>query len=449
MRFPYWTPGLLGVRWVDHFRKTDSLELWPELMESQWKSPAELRQDQWSAFLKLLSHATAQVPYYRRIFRERGLHLRDFQSPEDLHRLPILTKEIIREEGKGMLAENFPDWQARPKATSGSTGVSLHFFLDRLSHGHQWASIWRAWSLAGFRPGDRWAMLSGGALVPGRSNFRQRGYTWLNGAIQLPSYRLNDLEFSRFHSILQNNPLSLLYAYPSNLRLFARWLQERGHKLPLKACITTSELLLPQWRKEIEEGSGVPVFDTYGSNDGGLIAFECEEKQGHHLNMEGNLLEVLDSDEQASPEGETGKVVSTNLLNYTLPFIRYELGDRASLNQSPCACGRGLDRVASVEGRMRDFIQTPEGAYLHGTLFNQLLLPIDWIEIYQVVQKERERLTLRLVTSRKPSGMEEAQLIESIQNSLDSSIRIEIERVEEIKRSSAGKYRMVLSHLDD
>ncbi|MBM4117958.1 hypothetical protein FJ251_09525 [bacterium] len=165
MTAPPWTPGRLGVRLVDRFRRTEALRLYPGVMASQWDSPDALQELQWEALRALIAHAARQVPYYRRLFRDRGLEPEDFREPADLALLPRLTKEIIRREGAAMLADDWRRFQPRTKATSGSTGVPLRFWIDRRSHGHHWAFIWRAWALSGFVPGDRWAALAGGALV--------------------------------------------------------------------------------------------------------------------------------------------------------------------------------------------------------------------------------------------------------------------------------------------
>jgi len=448
---PHWTLGRVGVRLVDGFRRTDSLRLYPGLMASQQQSPAALQEAQWEALRALIGHAARQVPYYRRLFQERGLEPEDFREPADLALLPRLTKEIIRREGAAMLAEDWRRYQPRPKATSGSTGVPLRYWIDRRSHGHHWAFIWRAWALSGFRPGDRWAALSGGALVPEQVDFRQRVYLWLNGALHLPSYHLSDAILDRYAAILEKARLPLVYAYPSSLRLFARHLAQRGRRIAPQHFFTTSELLPPAWRAEIEAATGGRVHDIYGNNDGGILAFECAEHAGYHLNMEGAFVEVVDAEDRTLAPGEQGEILSSNLLNYAMPFLRYAPGDAGRLATAACPCGRGLQRLAAVEGRVRDVIITGSGRRVHGAFFNHFepFYAANWLEAFQVRQRLAGEIALTLAVRRPPSEAELEALRSALERGLGSDTRIDVHIVDEIPRGKAGKHRLIVSEIAD
>ncbi|MCP4549105.1 MAG: phenylacetate--CoA ligase family protein [bacterium] len=450
MDYPLWTLGKFGVRLVDCFRKTDSIREYPLVDQSQWLSHDELKGRQWQAVQDLIRHAVAKVPYYKRIFGELGLSAEDIQTPADLERLPVLTKEIIRREGKAMMADDFDTWQPRPKATSGSTGVPLKYFIDRRSHSYHWAFIWRAWNQVGFRPGDAWTTLSGGALVPAEVDFKQRTYLWLNGAIHQPSYHLRDEDFARYAKLLRDRPFPLLYAYPSSLRLFAEWLRENSAEIAVSHFFTTSEALPPAWRSEIEVGAGGTVHDIYGNNDGGILSFECDQYDGYHLNMEGVFVEIVNDDGHQVPDGDSGEIVSTNLLNYAMPFIRYAPGDGGSIRRDPCPCGRGLERISNLQGRIRDFIVTGDGRRVHGAFFNHFepFYNSDWIEAFQVRQTEVGAIRLIMQPKRHPAPIELQAVLSELKLGLGEDMRIEVELLEEIPRTSAGKYRLIVSELD-
>lgn len=451
MKAPQWTLGRLGVRLVDGFRRTDALRLYPDLKASQWQSPGTLQEAQWELLRALIGHAARQVPYYRRLFQERGLEPEDFREPADLALLPRLTKEIIRREGDAMLAEDWRRYQPRPKATSGSTGVPLRYWIDRRSHGHHWAFIWRAWEISGFAPGDRWATLSGGALVPEHVDLRQRAYLWLNGALHLPSYHLSEEILDRYADILAHARLPLLYAYPSSLRLFARHLAQRGRRIAVQHFFTTSELLPAAWRAEIEAATGGRVHDIYGNNDGGILAFECAEHAGYHLNMEGAFVEIVDGADRALPPGSPGEILSSNLLNYAMPFLRYAPGDAGSLAAAPCACGRGLQRLAAIEGRVRDVIVTGSGRRVHGAFFNHFepFYRASWLEAFQVQQRKAGEIALYLAVRRPPTAVELDGLRAELLRGLGAETRIELLVVDEIPRGKAGKHRLIVSEIVD
>lgn len=451
MNYPNWTLGRLGVRVVDVCRRTDSLRLWPEIEASQWRSPDELAARQWRDLRHLLAHAAAKVPYYRRLFADLGLEPDDVRGPEDLARIPRLTKEIIRREGDAMLAEDFKRHQPRPKATSGSTGTPLSYWIDRRSHGLHWAFIWRAWHQSGFEPGDRWATLSGGALVPAHVDFRQKTYLWLNGALHLPSYHLTEEDFLRYGELLAAEEVPLLYAYPSALRLFSRWLAREGRSIRTRHFFTTSELLPPAWRQEIERCAKGELFDIYGNNDGGVLSFECGEHDGYHLNMEGVYVEVVDDKDLPLGPGASGEILSTNLANYAMPFIRYAPGDAGQFAASACRCGRGLQRLQAIEGRVRDFVLTADGRRVHGAFFNHFepFYAADWLDGFQVQQRRAGEISLMLQSAREPSRQALDELRAELARGLGADTRIEILLVDEIPRSRAGKHRLIVSELAD
>ncbi len=451
MDYPKWTLGKLGVRLVDLFRRTDSLKNWPAIEASQWLSRDELREQQWEQLRRMVKHASTKVPYYRRIFAELGMSHEDIRQPADLVHLPRLTKEIIRHEGDAMLAEDFAHWQPRAKATSGSTGTPLRYWIDRGSHGLHWAFIWRAWQQSGFKPGDRWATLSGGALVPAHVDLRQKTYLWLNGALHLPSYHLTEEDFAEYADTLAGEDLPLLYAYPSSLRLFARWLARENRSLRTRSLFTTSELLPPAWRAEIEAATGGRVFDIYGNNDGGILSFECERHEGYHLNMEGVFVEIVDEEDRPLPRGEAGEVLSTNLRNYAMPFLRYAPGDGGALAQDDCPCGRGLERLASIEGRVRDFVVTADGRQVHGAFFNHFepFYEASWLEAFQVQQRKAGEISLMLQPQQDPGEQELDQLRTELAKGLGADTKVEILLVDEIPRGKAGKHRLIVSDIAD
>jgi phenylacetate-CoA ligase len=138
------------------------------------------------------------------------------------------------------------------------------------------------------------------------------------------------------------------------------------------------------------------------------------------------------------------------LLNYAMPFIRYAPGDGGSLLQTHCSCGRGLQRLGSLEGRVRDIVIAPDGRRVHGAFFNHFepFYRTTWIEGFQVHQRRAGAMTLRLQTTRRPDKDELAPILAELRRGLGEGMRIDVEFVEEIPRSKAGKHRLIVSELD-
>ena len=444
--------GLLrraGIKLMEKARKTDALGLLPELMDSQWLSYGELRSRQIKDLRNHLVYCRDHFPFYSRMFEKSGFHPEHLVSVQDLSRLPLMDKSIIKEAGGGLLAADRSTRGIRLKRTSGSTGIPLNFYLDHYSHSIMWGNIWRAWSVIGYQPGDLYAILSGGSLLPEKVDLKQKLYLLLSVCVHLPSYHLTDAVMEQYAVRLAKKRVAFLYGYPSSLELFSSFLIRRGLKPgSINAVFTTSELLSPEAREIIEEGIGCPVFDIYGCNDGGLFSFECEQHAGLHQAMECCVVEIVDEGGSPVKDGEIGRIVTTHLANKTHPFVRYITGDIGAIVNETCACGRGLARIVNIQGRERDFILTPAGRKVHGAFFNHFepFYRAEWLERFQVHQPDRDHLEVRVIVNRPPSDAETADMTAELIRGL-GEIKISIKIVEEFELTPTGKFRVVTSAL--
>jgi len=439
----------LGIRAMERARRTDALALLPGLADNQWRPHADLRRDQVKALREHLVFCGEYVPFHQRRFEELGFRPEEVTEIADLARLPLMDKLVIREAGDALLSAGWKELGPRPKATSGSTGVPLNYYLDFRSHSYLWAHIWRAWAVTGYRPGDLYATLSGGSLLPEKVDLKQRIYLFLSGCVHLPSYHLTDELMAGYARRLARKKVRFLYGYPSSLELFATFLLESGTNIPaMQAVFTTSELMSTEARRTIEAGLGSPVFDIYGCNDGGLYGFECEHHAGFHQAMESCLVEVVDDDGIPLPEGESGRIVTTHLANRCHPFLRYVTGDVGALDTTPCPCGRGLARIVKIQGRERDFVLTPAGRKVHGAFFNHFepFYASAWLERFQVHQPARDRLVVRLIVNREPTEGEKSAMIAELKRGL-GDMEITLELVDEPVLTETGKFRVVTSDL--
>jgi phenylacetate-CoA ligase len=445
-------PGVLrraGVRLMERVRRTDGLSLLPDLERSQWRAPDEIRATQRAALRDHLRHCRDHVPHYGRLFAERGFDPDAVTSVADLAALPLLDKPAIIAAGADLHADVLPALQPRPKSTSGSTGRPLNYFLDRCSHSYLWAQIWRAWGQTGYRPGDLYATLSGGALLPRQVDLKQRVYLWLSGCVHLPSYHLTEREMDEYAAVLRRRRVRYLYGYPSSLELFAGHLLATGVLPPaMDAVFTTSEMLLPSARATISRAFSAPVFDTYGCNDGGVYAFECEQHDGYHVGDESCVVEVVDEEGRPAPDGRPGLIVTTHLTNRAHPFLRYVTGDVGAIDRRPCACGRGLTRLVSLQGRERDFVVTPDGRRVHGAFFNHFepFYTSPWLSRFQIHQSSEGSLTVRMEVSREPSAAEREALLGELRRGL-GDMEIALEVVDQVELTANGKFRVVICDL--
>ncbi len=438
-----------AMRMVDFARKTDSLKLLPELLESQWWNLAMLEELQAKRMAELGRYVRANVPYWAAAFAKAGFDDDEDLTTENITRLPLLNKDMIREAGDSLKSREFDKWQPRHKNTSGSTGVPLDYYIDRPAHSWQWAHMWRGWAQTGYVPGDLYASISGGSLIPEKAALKQTIYMALSSGLHFPTYHMNDEIMERYATRLARSPINFVYGYPSSLEIFSEYITASPRKkLPMKAVFTTSEGLSPKARAAIELAFDCPVYDTYGCNDGGIFSFECEHHNGLHMGMETDFVEIVDEEGNRVPDGEPGEVIATNLVIRAMPLLRFRTGDIANLTREPCECGRGLIRVQELSGRERDVIHTPDGRKIHGAFFThfEALHHADWIARFQIHQPDVKTFILRVILRREPSEEDKQAVIKDLRTALgDMDFRIDV--VEEMEVTRTGKFRIIVSDL--
>ena len=243
------------------------------LDETQWWAPAKLRELQNEKLRALIKHAYKNVPYYQRILRERGLTDNDVQTVEDLQKLPILTKDLIREHFLDLTSRDIEGRRVLLNATSGSTGEPLRYYLDMDVTSMGWASTFRAWGWAGYRLGDKRATLAGSSLVPGSPpSLRERLRGMAERNLKLSAFGMSERTMGLYARKLAKHRPRFLRGYPSALYLFACYLEAASiNTIKPDAVFTTAEMLLPQHRQTIEREFECIVFDNYGCNDGGQM----------------------------------------------------------------------------------------------------------------------------------------------------------------------------------
>lgn len=414
------------------------------LKKTQWYPRHEVEKMQMKRLRLLLEHAYANVPYYHRVFKEKSLRPTDIKSLKDLVKLPVLEKETIRRNFSAFLARNYMEYAPRLNRTSGSTGEPFKFYIDRKTATVGLATLWMGWSCGGYRFGDKMVILSGLALVAEQPSFLM---DVMNRAILR---RMKILALNIGPSFLRECVGRILgfapkfiRGYPSTLYFFAEFVKEEGLRgIYPKAVFTTGEMLFPRQRKLIEDVMQCEVFDGYGLFDGGIGAFECEEHNGLHISMERGVVEFVDDEGNHVSEGETGRIVGTDLYNYAMPFIRYDSGDLGVFSNERCPCGRGLVLLKNIVGRTTDVLRFKNGAVISG-LFH-FLKDFD-IRQYQVVQTGDDSMVVKIVKGKTYSENDTKQIYRVLKDAVGDEVEVKFEFVDRIPPTKSGKWKIVIS----
>ena len=420
-----------------------------ELEKTQWLSHEELAELQWRKLRSVLSHAAEKVPYYRRAFGEAGVDVGKFTSPQDLARLPVLTKAVIRANQSDLIGEGASMSRLKQGSSSGSTGENVVFYHDANCRGNFLGAVVRNHRWCGADVGELEVRIWGSAFdLTSAARWTGRLKSLLQNVRFISAYELKPDLMAKFTDDLRKWKPAIITAYAVAAEVFAKYLLEHGiSDIRPKGVICSAEALFPHQREVIESAFGCKVFNRYGCREFGDIAQECDHG-GFHVNMERVFVEVVPED--GCPEGlEPGELLVTDLDNYGMPMIRYRIGDIAS-HEDPavkCECGRGLVMLREVQGRTMDAIRTSSGRMLPGTFWTILTKSVPGIVQFQIVQKDLTHIVLNLKTDKTFPRDSIPSLEETVKEYCGAETRVDINLVDHIEPGPSGKFRFVISEL--
>ena len=417
------------------------LKILRELERSQWLPLETLQACQQERLQRMLRYAAAHSPYYGRVFREQRFDPEHFDL-KAFATLPLLTKSIIRSSTDEILSREFPREALGIHRTGGSTGVALTTYFDDDWRQIRAADALRADQWAGCFHGMKIASLWGNPPLPKTFKQRVRGLL-IDRFIYLDTIDLNDRTIGEFITAWRRGKPEILFGHSHSLYMLAHYVLEHGIRdLRPRGIISTSMMLLANEREVIEAAFGCKVIDRYGSEEVSLIACECEQHRGLHLNIEHLYIEFLREDHTAAAPGEEGAIVITDLCNRGMPFIRYQIGDVGVPSDRRCACGRGLPLMERVTGRVADYLKRRDGSLVAGvSLVERTLTAIPGIEQMQVVQPSLDEIVLNVVRAPDFNDGTEAALLAEFRKVFGPGISIRPEYVESIAQERSGKYR--------
>ena len=437
----------LTYRMVQRLRRERVFDALAKMEKSQWESSNDIKLRQWRGFKRVVEHAYANVPYYKRMYDEAGFKPNSLSGIDDLQRVPILTKEVLRENSHNLIAED-KTYKFSADSTSGSSGPTTIVYTDRTALAHQHAAVFRAYNWMGVKLGERLVRFWGTQLDAKRILKDKIKDTLLNRRT-FSTHALDHESLKQYFELfVRFDPVSV-YGFTSGIYEFARFIQENNlqlGKVRPKAVVVTGERLLPHQRELIESVLQCRVFNEYGCAEFGPIAYECPQGK-LHINAENVLVEV---DKNADADGDDrGNLVMTELNNLGMPMIRYRMGDVGVLSGEPCECGRGLPILEEISGRTLDFIQTGDGKKVHGMYFEYLpKYFIGEIRQFQIVQDELSSVTVRVLKDADFNESTLARFEEKLREVIGADVGIEFDIEASVFREATGKHRMVVSKIN-
>lgn len=421
------------------------------LQESQWWSKEKLEEYQMTELEKLLKHAYENVPYYRRVFDERGLRPKDIQDFYDLKKIPFLTKEIVQNNLEDLVAQNYPKSNLQYITTAGSTGIPLGFYLDKNTTGaKEWAFILNQWKRVGFKIGDKSVVLRGN-VVKSANKGKLWEYDSANKNLILSSYHITDKKLAEYIEKIREFRPDFVQAYPSAITILARLMKENNIKnFPsVKAILCGSENLYSWQRKLLEEVFQCRIYSWYGHAEECCLAGECEKSNYYHIFSEYGYTELIGKDgKQVNEENKLGEIVATGFNNYACPFIRYRTMDMAIKGKNHCnQCGRQFQLLKKIEGRIQEMILTKTNRYISMTAINMHSDVFDNIKQFQFFQEEKGKVFFNIIKKNSYTEKDTEYIYRELNKKLGNDMDLIIHFVDHIPRTKNGKYRFLIQKL--
>jgi phenylacetate-CoA ligase len=419
-----------------------------EELEQADRWPAErVREDQDRRLREGVAWAAATVPYYRELFRREGIDPAAVRGVEDLPRLPTLDKSVVRERPYDLRSEGFAADEIVAGHSSGTTGTALQLFHSREALAWEYAVVWRQRGWFGFRLRDRYAAFGGQGVVP----FEQAEppfwrHDRVRGRVLFSIYHMTPANLDHYAAELCRPGYRFWQGYPSALALVCGHLLERGIALgeaAPKAVFASSETLLDFHRRRIAAATGAPVADRYGHSELAVSAVQCPAGS-YHVDTEFCAVEI-DPHEEAA-DWVRGEVIVTGFANRAMPLLRYRTGDVATLRKGGgCPCGRARPVLAEIDGRIEDYVVTPDGRRI-GRM-DHVFKDTREVKEAQIHQPSLDRLVVRLVPAEGFGDGAVRSIEQELRRRVGGELAIAFEVVESIPRLRSGKFRAVVSDL--
>jgi len=447
-----------GIAWpaLPSDSGTIMLALLAQLNETQWWPAGLLRKMQATQLAGLLRHAAESTDYYSDNL-PRSVLRKERPGPEDWLEIPTLGRTTVRDQFEALQSRAPPQAHGPTNVavTSGSTGRPVRVVHTALSAAYEGAALLRyhEWHERDFQA--RLASIKHNHLpTAGKEDFYQSNWGWPVSHVY-PSGQVAALTLastvSQQAAWLQRVKPDYLLSLPSNLTYLIKYFRDHGLAAPgIRSVSTIMEVVQPNLRALCRDVWGASIVDSYSCRETGTLAVQCPLHEHYHVVPENNLVEVLRDDGTPCGSGESGRVVVTDLHNFAMPLIRYELGDYAELGD-PCDCGRGLPVITRIHGRYRNMMLLPDGDRAWPHMARTTLMQLDYIRQYRFVQTARDTIEAHLVVTRPLSTEEERYLVNTWHKRWPYPFKVVFKYPETItipaKQAIARTYRKEVSSL--
>lgn len=373
-------------------------------------------------FLKIFQEAYNKSPFYKRLYTSAGIQLEEITSIADIKKLPIVTKEMVKQYADQILIA--PKWSVIKAKTSGTTGSPLKIY-------ESWHSIWMSQAYL-YYSRKKCGFTYGQPLVSLRGHLDKRITSLkihINNTLYLSSYNINKEKVLFYYNKIKKFNPKAIEGYPSSLYSLAIFLRDLDLKLHIPITFTSSETLLDFQRKVIEEQLCTEIFDLYGMTEQTICLMEMNNHKGYYEMPGYSINEYL-------ADGE----ICTSLINKKFPLIRYRSFDIIELLED------SSHLIKRIEGRKEDYIYCKDGSLIKrlGFLFKN----VNHVRLSQLIQEKDGTLSICIVPELGFGDIEKKQITQNLINRVGNNnliFRIKLISEKDIQYTKRGKFKYIIN----
>lgn len=394
-------------------------------------SPEELRARNERCFLELFNKAYDNSSFYQKLYSDAGINKEDIKSLEDIKKLPIITKDMIKAHAEEIRIA--PKWKLIKNHTSGTTGTPLMVYED-------WPSIWREQAYF-YCYRKRCGYTYGQPIVSLRGNLEKKDLymkVHISNTLYLSSYNINPQTTELYYNqIVKHNPVAI-EGYPSSLYSLALMMRDKGLQLHIPVAFTSSESLLDYQRELIEKQLDTQIYDHYGTTERTIRLSESFNHNGYFEDPGYSINEYTE-------DGE----ITTSLINYSFPLIRYKGNDVIELMEATEENPQVI--VKKIQGRKSSYLIGKDGTEYSGALLTRVFKDISTIDNAQFVQEKKGEVKLNYVPGNGFTKEDEQKLKNAVIEQLGESnfeFHFNVISSSDIIYTSRGKFNYIVNKIN-
>ncbi len=392
----------------------------------------------------LLLHSNNNVHYYndilRSIIKNKKVDLSSFQD------IPLINKGIIRQDISNLISKDLNKRKYYYNTSGGSTGEPVKFIQDK-----QYIKWRNAANYYYFKdilkidePNVKKVIIWGSEmdLFNGKIPVKAKIFNRMTNTVFLNSFKMKEEDKAEYIRKINSYEPDLIRGYAGSLYELSKYAEKNNLKIHKpKILVSAAETLHGNMREKIEDIFQTKVFNFYGSREVSNIAGECEHGSMHIFSF-WNMVEILKKNNKSAKEGEDGRVIVTNLFNYSMPLIRYELGDNAIMGKK-CRCGNILPTLKSIIGRVIDHFVLRDGTVIPAEYFIHLIGVVcnyGTIKQFQIIQEDYDKIRIMAALNKSLTNSEQDNINTKIRLVMGNECKITWEVLDSIPKTRTGKY---------